>query len=126
MSNIDAVIADIDEALENNEDVDVYDWVLEADRLAKTLTREEISARCGSFSGVRLVIPTVFGVLCECHPKNLMAFAKKIDEAHGWCIFVKCVNCEQESINDIPFELLGRDRVVTSLAVCMREAVDGY
>ena len=126
MVDIDDVISNIDKALEDNGDCDVHDWVLEADKLAKTLTRDEINERCETFNGDRFVIPSVFGVHCECIQKHLRAYAKEVDEGYGWGIFVQCVNCKQESVNSIPFEICGRERVVASLAVCIREKADGY
>lgn len=126
MVDIDDIISDIDKVLENKEEVDFCDWVLEAEYIAKTLTREEITSRCIEFCGVALVIPSVFGVACSCQTKYLRMFAKEVDESYGWGIFVECIDCKSESVNAVPFELLGRERVVASLAVCMREAADGY
>ena len=126
MASIDDIISDIDNALEDDKDIDTYDWVLEADKIAKTQTREEINGMCDLLKGDRLVIPAFFGVDCQCNPKNVSAYAKEIDEGYGWGMFVECVNCKQQSTNSIPFELVGRKRVVASLAVCMRQTADGY
>ena len=126
MVSIDEIIKDIDKELENQQDIDPYDWVLEAKEFAEGSTREVINNRCRTFAGVSLKIPSVFGVKCNCTEKYTQAFAQEIDEGYGWGIFQRCLTCDKVSEYPIPFEMLGKERVIASLAVCMKEKIDGY
>ena len=126
MVSIDEVIADIDKELENKEESDPYDWVLEAKEFAEGSTREVINDYCQRFTGVEFKIPSVFSVDCSCTERYSQAFAKEIDEGYGWGIFQMCLTCNKVSEHAIPFEMLGKERVIASLAVCMREKIDGY
>ena len=126
MVSIDENRQDIDNELENQKESDPYDWVLEAKEFAEHSTRDVINDYCRAFAGVGLKIPSVFSVNCKCTERYSQAFAQEIDGEYGWGIFQKCLECDKVSDYPIPFEMLGKERVIASLAVCMREKIDGY
>ena len=127
--DIDSVIADIESAIaENGVRADVAEWIAEAESLAKTITITELNRRCDLHGGVPFIVdneymPHCRGCIKVGEHKSMWLFVKEIGETYK--IFVQCAGCKSKANQNIPFRICGKERVVTTLAVYLREKADG-
>ena len=127
--DIDAVIADIELAIaENGVRADVAEWIAEAESLAKTITIAELDRRCDVHGGVPFIVdneymPHCFGCVKAGEHKSMWLFVKEIGGTYK--IFVQCAGCKAKANQNIPFRICGKERVVATLAVYLREKADG-
>ena len=127
--DIDSVIADIESAIaENGVRADVAKWIAEAESLAKTVTITELNRRCDLHGAVPFIVdneymPHCRGCIKVGEHKSMWLFVKEIGETYK--IFVQCAGCKSKANQNIPFRICGKERVVTTLAVYLREKADG-
>ena len=127
--DIDAVIADIESAIaENGASADVAEWIAEAESLAKTLTIAELNRLCDMHGGVPFIVdneymPHCRGCVKEGEHKSMWLFVKEMGGIYK--IFVQCAGCKAKATENIPIRICGKERVVTTIAVYLREKADG-
>ena len=127
--DIDAVIADIESAIaENGASADVAEWIAEAESLAKTVTIAELDRFCDAHGGVPFIVdneymPHCLGCVKEGEHKSMWLFVKEM--AGTYNIFVQCAGCKAKGTENIPIRICGKERVVTTIAVYLREKADG-
>ena len=127
--DIDAVIADIESAIaENGVRADVAEWIAEAESLAKTVTIAELNRLCDMHGGIPFIVdneymPHCRGCVKEGEHKSMWLFVKEMGGIYK--IFVQCAGCKVKATENIPFLICGKERVVTTIAVYLREKADG-
>ena len=127
--DIESVIADIESAIaENGASADVAEWIAEAESLAKTVTIAELNRLCDVHGGVPFIVdneymPHCRGCVEEGEHKSMWLFVKEMGGTYK--IFVQCAGCKSKANQNIPFRICGKERVVTTLAVYLREKADG-
>ena len=123
--DIDAVIADIELAIaENGVSADVAEWIAEAESLAKTVTIAELNRLCDLHGGIPFIVdneymPHCRGCVKKGEHKSMWLFVKEMGGIYK--IFVQCAGCNE----NIPIRICGKERVVTTIAVYLREKADG-
>ena len=127
--DIDAVIADIELAIaENGVRADVAEWIAEAESLAKTVTIAELNRLCDMHGSVPFIVdneymPHCRGCVKEGEHKSMWLFVKEMGGIYK--IFVQCAGCKAKAAENIPIRICGKERVVTTIAVYLREKADG-
>ena len=123
--DIDAAIADIELAIaENGVSADVAEWIAEAESLAKSASIDELNRRCDKHKDAPLIVPAECWPACGgCKDRWVWSFAKEV--VGGYALYLQCANCREKSSECIPFRICGKERVVTTIAVYLREKADG-
>ena len=123
--DIDKVIADIENAIaENGDGARAEAWIAEAESLAKSATIEELNQRCDKHKDNPMIVPAECWPVCGgCEDRWVWSFAKEV--AGGYALYLQCANCREKSSESIPFRICGKERVVTTIAVYLREKADG-
>ena len=124
--DIDEVIANIENAIaENGDGAGAAAWIAEAESLAKSASIEELNQLCDKHKDVPLIVPAECWPACGgCKDRWVWAFAKEV--AEGYALYLQCANCREKSSESIPFRICGKERVVTTIAVYLREKADGF
>ena len=124
--DIDKVIADIENAIaENGDGARAEAWIAEAESLAKSATIEELNQRCDKHKDNPMIVPAECWPVCGgCEDRWVWSFAKEV--AGGYALYLQCANCREKSSESIPFRICGKERVVTTIAVYLREKADGF
>ena len=128
--DIDSVIADIELAIaENGVRADVTEWIAEAESLAKTASIAELNGLCDVHGGVPFIVddeymPHCLGCVKEGEHKSMWLFVKEMGGTYK--IFVQCAGCKAKATKNIPIRICGKERVVTTIAVYLREKADGF
>ena len=127
--DIDAVIANIELAIaENGVRADVAEWIAEAESLAKTVTIAELNRLCDVHGGIPFIVdneymPHCRGCVKEGEHKSMWLFVKEMGGTYK--IFVQCAGCKAKATENIPIRICGKERVVATIAVYLREKADG-
>ena len=124
--DIDKVIVDIEKAIaENGDGAKTEVWIAEAESLAKSASIDELNRRCDKHKDAPLIVPAECWPACGgCEDRRVWSFAKEVEG--GYALYLQCANCRQKSSESIPFRICGKERVVTTIAVYLREKADGF
>ena len=127
--DIDEVIADIESALaENSVQANVDAWIAEAKSLAKKLQISQLNKLCDVHAGVPFMIDEEYMPACRgCvdtggNAPSFWLFAKEVGGTYK--IFVQCSVCKAKATKEIPFQICGKERVVATIAIYLREKAE--
>ena len=123
--DIDKVIANIENAIaENEDDARAEVWIAEAKTLAKSASIDELNQLCDKHKDAPLIVPAECWPACGgCKDRWVWSFAKEVEG--DYALYLQCAECRQKSSESIPFRICGKERVVTTIAVYLREKADG-
>ena len=124
------MIADIELAIAENgvTALDIAEWVTDAESLAKSATIAELDRLCDVHGGVPFIVENEYMPEClgcvenEGDRPTLWLFAKEVGDTYK--IFVQCSVCKAKATESIPFRICGKERVVTTIAIYLREKAE--